>query len=90
MDSVSHDQLKAWLAYFEDLGLSPFYTDRASLELPVGQAFLPVLASAGSQSRTQAPASASLNVLSHSAAPPSAVPLVAAPSLFDSVDRVEY
>jgi uracil-DNA glycosylase len=84
MDSVAQDQLKAWLAYFEDLGLSPFYTDRAALELPVGQEFLRVPAAAPSLILPRATASPALPVIS-----PAAVPLVAAPSLFDSVDRVE-
>lgn len=93
MDSVAHDQLKAWLAYFEDLGLSPFYTDRAGLELPVGARHavplqpraLPSAGPAQSAPSAPAPAIRTLPVT----APSLAVPLVAAPSLFDSVDRVE-
>jgi uracil-DNA glycosylase family 4 len=85
MDSIARDQLKAWLTYFEDLGLSPFYTDRAALELPASSA-------AG---RPRAPHTGSqAEVRNASPAPPStpapfATPLVAAPSLFDAVDRVE-
>jgi DNA polymerase len=84
MDSVAHDQLKAWLTYFEDLGLSPFYTDRAALELPVGQAFPPAPPPASPLAAPRSATSTAPPVTS-----PAAVPLVAAPSLFDSVDRVE-
>ena len=74
------DQLKAWLTYFEDIGLSPFYTDRTALELPVGQTFLSAPKSASARPSHPTPPSA---------AAPLAAPLIAAPSLFDSVDRVE-
>jgi uracil-DNA glycosylase family 4 len=68
-------QAEAWLRYFEDLGLAPFYLDRASLELPA----VPVVASsvAGNAARAQA----SLPIIQPIAA--------AAPSLFESVERVE-
>jgi len=82
MDSAAREQLKAWLTYFEEIGLSPFYIDRAALELPPAE-------------RPRAPESASqVGVRDASPKPPSvpapfAAPLVAAPSLFDSVDHVE-
>lgn len=68
-------QAEAWLRYFEDLGLGPFYLDRASLELPA----VPVTASsvAGNAARAQV----SLPIIQPIAA--------AAPSLFESVERVE-
>ena len=34
MDPGSTPQIEAWLRYFDDLGLSPFYLDRAAMELP--------------------------------------------------------
>src|ERR1700693_3621804 len=82
MDSAAREPLKAWLTYFEEIGLSPFYIDRAALELPPAE-------------RPRAPESASqVGVRDASPKPPSvpapfAAPLVAAPSLFDSVDHVE-
>ena len=100
MDSAARDQLKAWLTYFEEIGLSPFYTDRAALELPVGQTFLPALrpsagegsipSSASSQASHSTPTSAAPTLSSSPQPAPLAAPLVAAPSLFDSVDRVEH
>ena len=36
MDAFQQDQVRAWLTYFDDIGLSAFYTDRAALELPAG------------------------------------------------------
>lgn len=36
MDASQQDQVRAWLTYFDDIGLSAFYTDRAALELPSG------------------------------------------------------
>jgi len=34
MDPHARPQIEAWLRYFDDLGLGPFYLDRAALELP--------------------------------------------------------
>ena len=34
MESRTRPQIEAWLRYFDDLGLGPFYLDRAALELP--------------------------------------------------------
>jgi len=34
MDPRSRPQIEAWLRYFDDLGLGPFYLDRAAVELP--------------------------------------------------------
>ncbi len=87
MDSA-RDQLKAWLTYFEDIGLSPFYADRAALA-PVGQTFLSVPTSSSSQASPAAPVSAAPLTPVLSSPAPSSAPLLAAPSLFDSVDRVE-
>jgi DNA polymerase len=83
MDSIPREQLKAWLTYFEDIGLSPFYTNRAALELPAPEV-RPIEAPAVAARSVSPPLART-----PSAAPPSAAPLIAAPSLFDSIDRVE-
>ncbi len=67
-------KLEAWLSYFEELGLSPFYADRASLELPRTSPVAPI-SHAG-------PAS-------FAPVAPSPVSVKQAPSLFDVLDRVE-
>lgn len=67
-------KLEAWLSYFEELGLSPFYADRASLELPRTAPVAPI-SHAG-------PAS-------FAPVAPSPVSVKQAPSLFDVLDRVE-
>jgi uracil-DNA glycosylase len=79
MDSASRPQIEAWLHYFDDLGLSPFYLDRAAAELPV-------LAPAPAPPRAARSAAAAPSV-----PPPrtqdAVLPVV--PSLFDAAPRVE-
>jgi len=85
MDSPARPQIEAWLRYFDDLGLSPFYLDRAAAELP---AVLPPApgppVSARSTARPIAPAMAPAQP---ARAPDAALPVV--PSLFDGTPRVE-
>ncbi|MCL5288722.1 MAG: uracil-DNA glycosylase [Acidobacteria bacterium] len=76
-------KLEAWLSYFEDLGLAPFYADRTSLELP---AHAPV----GAQHA--APASPSVGAGFSPARLRTSPPVISAkqaPSLFEVLDRVE-
>jgi DNA polymerase len=56
MSTNPRPQIEAWLRYFEDLGLGPFYLDRATVELPAVSASSPVPASADSASRRPAAA----------------------------------
>jgi DNA polymerase len=80
-------KLEAWLSYFQDLGLSPFYADRASLELPLS-------ASVGADLRVR-PSAPSVGAASRAAgrpAPRASAPVISvkqAPSLFEILDRVE-
>ncbi|NDQ58488.1 MAG: uracil-DNA glycosylase [Acidipila sp.] len=81
MDASQQDQVRAWLTYFDDIGLSAFYTDRAALELP-----------AGSRAETGAPGgrvpgvTAALHPVVRA---PVAAPLVSVASLFDAATRLE-
>jgi len=79
MDPRARPQIEAWLRYFDDLGLGPFYRDRASLELP----------------EVAAPSVAPASTPQSLVAPPARAPqsqeaiLPALPSLFDAAHRVE-
>jgi uracil-DNA glycosylase family 4 len=76
-------KLEAWLSYFEDLGLAPFYADRASLELPVS-------APVGADLRVR-PSAPSVGA-AFRPAPRVSAPVISvkqAPSLFEILDRVE-
>ena len=82
MNPDTRAKLEAWLSYFEDLGLAPFYSDRASLELPVTANVAPGFSPA---------TSASVALPSRAVARP-APPVISvkqAPSLFEILDRVE-
>ena len=86
MDSPARPQIEAWLRYFDDLGLGPFYLDRAAVELPAIAPAQAAAAQAGARSRLPRIAAGA-----PSAAPPRAqdavLPVV--PSLFDAMPRVE-
>jgi DNA polymerase len=83
-------QIEAWLRYFDDLGLGPFYLDRASMELPVllaepatpsDSASRPVVPSVQPVRGAQGAVAAGTH---------SALPVMAAvPSLFEAALRVE-
>jgi len=80
MDSPARPQIEAWLRYFDDLGLSPFYLDRAAAELP---AAAPAPSAARVPLRAPVPAAP----VQPSRAQDVALPVV--PSLFDATPRVE-
>jgi uracil-DNA glycosylase family 4 len=81
LDAGTTVQVEAWLRYFDDLGLAPFYLDRGSLELPTvpASSFEVPVASAAAGKATRAPVA--LPIIQPAAA--------AAPSLFEAVERVE-
>jgi DNA polymerase len=76
-------KLEAWLSYFEDLGLSPFYADRASLELPVSAN----VAAGFSPAASVPPVGAAFRSAPRASAP--VISVKQAPSLFEILDRVE-
>ncbi len=80
MESPAGPKIEAWLRYFDDLGLSPFYLDRAAVELPPGKttAAMPRVASVPSPLPTATTPARS---------PEAALPVV--PSLFDAAPRIE-
>jgi DNA polymerase len=85
MNPSPQDQARAWLSYFEDIGLSPFYTDRAALELG---AVPPIQADAAPPAVT-APMGTSPEPRSPVAGLPLASALVSVASLFDAAIRLE-
>ncbi len=100
MDSAAREQIEAWLRYFDDLGLAPFYQDRGTLELssasPSTAHSAPPSQVGGSStvgarlavpSQLAPPTQPAARLAPFPAAP--AVPIAAAPSLFDAVERIE-
>jgi len=85
MDSPARPQIEAWLRYFDDLGLSPFYLDRAAAELPAVEAARAKQAAA----LCATPRSAALPTPTAQPprAPDAVLPIV--PSLFDATPRIE-
>ena len=84
MNEETRAKLEAQLRYFHDLGLGPFYRDRSSAAL--------ASRSAGRGSRPEVAAAAKKAASapdSRSAFLATALPVVQAPSLFESVERVE-
>jgi len=84
MDSPPRPQIEAWLRYFDDLGLGPFYLDRAAAELPS------VAPAAAEARRALTVAKRNPPAMQPAPAPraqDAALPVV--PSLFDATPRVE-
>ena len=99
MDSASRGNLEAWLRYADDLGLGPFYLDRASQSSlaapdvpPPGHAAEPAPDERSSGGRNLCSDISSRPLLGASAPEVSAprfAPNAPAPSLFESSDRIE-
>ena len=90
MDSRSrHANVEAWLRYFDDLGIGPFYLDRAAMELPPAQAAPGIPCASPSSVKASSMPSASLPPAASRAARVAEVAVHAAPSLFDASLRVE-
>jgi len=90
MDSRSrHANVEAWLRYFDDLGIGPFYLDRAAMELPPAQAAPGIAGASPSSVKASSMPSASLPPAASRAARVAEVAVHAAPSLFDASLRVE-
>jgi uracil-DNA glycosylase len=84
MDSPARPQMEAWLRYFDDLGLSPFYLDRAAAELPALEA-----ARAGSKAAPRAKPRAAAAPTGAAQPPrPQEAVLTVVPSLFDAAPRI--
>jgi uracil-DNA glycosylase len=90
MDPAKRARVEAWLEYADDLGLGPYFRDRATQETAdVAPVATPLNAPSSSTAARPSP------VMSRPAppaiAPPKApiIPLVAAPSLFEVAERVE-
>jgi len=102
-DAQLEEQVKDWLRYGEDLGLGPFYRDRAPLHAIAESAAAPVAtqtiatssvistavpAAMAAAAASRAPAS-SINAASASQKSPASTILPAsAPSLFEAVERI--
>ena len=104
MNPATRSKLEAWLAYFEDLGISPFYHDRASLELPAATGVVgaqhaapvspaPAASQSGGRSGIYPERSRGSSDISRAtrsgASAPEVISAKQAPSLFEILDRVE-
>jgi uracil-DNA glycosylase family 4 len=88
LPETTREKLVAWLRYYDDLNLGEFFIDRRimgkrSVELPVARSQATAPAAVAPGARPVATASAIRN------APPAALPVVQAASLFEAIDRVE-
>jgi len=104
MDQTKRSRAEAWFRYADDLGIGPYYLDRASQPKP-GFSAAPssVLGRVGASDEISAPVSipslaapatskppvASPRRAIDSASEPPAIPRAAGPSLFESADRIE-
>ena len=98
MDQTKRPRAEAWLRYADDLGIGPYYLDRASGSTRLAAMTLGAI-DAGSQMSSEAPTlhkaedgapgnPVSLAARTPAAAPP-LIPRAAAASLFESADRIE-
>jgi len=90
MDPAKRGRVEAWLEYADDLGLGPYFRDRATQEVAdVAPVATPT--NAPSLSTAMRPAPAMSRPAPPAVAPPKApiIPPVAAPSLFEVAERVE-
>jgi uracil-DNA glycosylase family 4 len=78
------EKLEAWLRYYDDLNLGAFYTDRRTMgKRPIKRAAENALAALPAMQAAIASAP------TKTAPPVSVFPIVNAPSLFESIDRIE-
>jgi DNA polymerase len=92
VDPSTRARVEAWLRYGEDLGLAPYFRDRAPKSTPVAAARPAPLPPTPSARPKSAPLPAPPAVPTRAAAPASALPLIPplhARSLFDVADRIE-
>jgi uracil-DNA glycosylase family 4 len=90
LDSDRRRRVESWLRYSEDLGLGPYYRNRASAPCapPVITAPAPNLEMAAPK-RAPAPAPPALRLTPSISTSPAMKPAAPAPSLFEIVDRVQ-
>jgi len=79
MSSPNRPQIEAWLKYFDDLGLGPFYLDRAAAELPAIEA--------AASKKAAAPRTSPRPAATPKRSPEVALPVL--PSLFDPTQKIE-
>jgi len=80
MNSDTRQKLDAWLRYFDDMGVGPYFRDRLSADSPVSPS--PEAQAARSAAKSPPPSAPKRP-------PVSVIPVLQAPTLFDSVDRIE-
>jgi uracil-DNA glycosylase family 4 len=84
LTQTPREKLEAWLRYYDDLNLGAFYTDRRTM----GKR--PIKRAAETAPAALPAAHAPIAIAPPKTAPPvSVLPIVNAPSLFESIDRVE-
>jgi len=86
MAPPARPSLEAWLRYFDDLGLGPFYLDRAAMELPAAD---PVAAPPPAPAASPAPVLPAAAGPARAARPQDAV-LPVVPSLFEVASRAGF
>ncbi len=75
MNRETREKLEAWLGYYDDLGIRSFYRDRLAAPLT------------SAESEPAAPTA--WRPPTHPATRPATLPIVQAPSLFETIERVE-
>ncbi|HEX4075477.1 MAG TPA: uracil-DNA glycosylase [Candidatus Acidoferrales bacterium] len=97
MDQTKRSRAEAWLRYVDDLGIGPYYLDRAARTTPdFSGAPSSVLANAGASDEISTPAPTSSPAIAAAAAPkrapdpaPPVIQRATGTSLFESADRIE-
>ncbi len=90
MDANSRTRIENWLAYAEELGLTPFYRDRATIEAPNPEAVVAKAAENPEPMRRSAPSRSPFPSTPIPAATPAAFfPVTVGPTLFEAAERKE-
>jgi uracil-DNA glycosylase family 4 len=101
MDEITRLKFEEWFRYADDLGLSPFFRDRAGAGAPLVAEILiaeaveipaptpPPMPKTKLDAQKLSPESTSRRMPSLAAAPGISLPIASGPSLFDATDKIE-
>ena len=101
MDEITRAKIEEWFRYADDLGLSPFFHDRAGAGAPLVAEILlaetveaappapPLMPKIKLDAQKLSPETTSRRMPSLAVAPSISLPVVSGPSLFDAADKIE-
>ena len=101
MDESTRAKIEEWFRYADDLGLSPFFHDRAGADAPLVAEILlaetveaappapPLMPKIKLDAQKLSPETTSRRMPSLAVAPSISLPVVSGPSLFDAADKIE-